>query len=118
MKAQDWQDHNNNRALAVEKLVELCDRVGLSYEYTEKVFTIFLPGVEELPVTTAVKTRKTFDISKWGDAGIDETTLKRVDEIVETTDGPPYAPGELPDEFPPTTTPLEEGEPPVGDEEK
>lgn len=101
MKAQDWMSQDNNRAEAVRRLIELCERVNLDFKYTEKKFTITLPDVEELPVSTGItKTRKTFDISKWGETG-----------IVEGVDN-------LPDELPETTTPLEEGEPPKGDDEK
>jgi len=104
MKAQDFQNFNNNRAEAIAKLQEICVFLGLDYEYTEKLFKIKLPAVEEMPVTTnVVQRRKTFDISSWGPPGVDET--------VEAEDG------ELPTELPEATTPLTEGEPPVGDDE-
>lgn len=100
MKSQDWMSQDNNRAEVVRKLVAYCADNDLEYTYTEKKFTVKLPSVEPLPVvpiTTPMKKRKSFDISKWGEKSVDETNL--------------------PDELPPTTTPIEEGEAPKGDDE-
>lgn len=97
MKAQDYMNQDNNRAEVVNKLIEICTYLSLSYEFTEKKFKIDLPQVEDLPVTNQVtKKRQTFDISKWGEPGPIEG---------------------LPEELPPAEYKLEEGEPPKEPEE-
>lgn len=104
MKAQDINNEDNERGRVLRALRDFCADQDLEYSYTEKKFTVKLPALEELPaanlVQSAGKRRKRFDITKWGNRG-----------PVEGEDG-------FPDELPPTTTPLEEGEPPEGDDEK
>ena len=111
MKAQDFTDKDNERARVVDELIQVCTDLGLSYSFTEKQFKISLPHVNPVSVLPKdhpnAKKRKRFDISKWGKKGLDETKLAEAgdDEV------------NIPDELPPTTTPLDEGEPPKGDDE-
>lgn len=102
MKAQDYMNNDDKRAKAIRALQERCELFNLSYEYTDKLFTIHLPKAESelLPsLNPATKTRKTFNTDDWGETGPSETGHI------------------LPDELPPNMTPLEEGEPPKGDDE-
>jgi len=101
MKAQDYQSKDNNRADIVDRLIAVCDSLGLSYSYTEATFSITLPTVEPVPVTPVANNttkRKTFDIANWGEKSVDEA---------------------LPDDFqmPDTGQQLDEGTPPKEDRE-
>ncbi len=100
MKAQDWQDPDSARNLAVSQLAEICSQAGLSWSATEKQFIIELPDVVLSRVVPTVPQRKTFDISTWGPKGIDEAN-----PLPDDFQMPDY--GEL----------LDEGEPPKGDQD-
>ena len=49
IKSQDYMNYENNRAEAIRQLTELCVRLNLSSEHTDKVFRIDLPHNEPLP---------------------------------------------------------------------
>lgn len=103
MKAADWQDAENYRNHVIAEIFEFCANHGLDATASEKKLTIKLPTVQEINVWPEVEKVKRFDISKWGERGIDETT-----DIVT----------DMPDELPPANYTLEEGQPPKGDDEK
>ena len=80
MKAQDLMSQDNNRADAIDKLTMFCSVNGYSYKYTEKKFTITLPMLEQLPITTHITPRgkliQELDMSIFGpDSGIHEGEL-------------------------------------------
>ena len=101
MKADDYQDIENVRNIAISQLAEVCAAMGLSWSAQDNQFVIHLPTIQLtsnhqlIPKSTR---RKTFDISSWGDKGIDET-------LPTDMQMPNY--GEI----------LEEGEPPKGDKD-
>jgi hypothetical protein len=106
LKAQDIMNQNNERGRVLKLLRDFCDQHDLSYSYKEKNFTVKLPKVEELPTANIVNNpggKKRFRF------GFLEPNPKG---LVEGADDNPF-----PDELPPTTTPLEEGEAPEGDDE-
>lgn len=103
MRAQDWQDAENYRNHIISELFEFCASHGLDANATEKKLTIKLPTVQEISVLPDTEKTKRFDISTWGDKGIDETT-----DIVDDN---------MPTELPPANYTLEEGVPPKGDDE-
>lgn len=111
MNSQDLTNNNNNRAHAIEQLQELCHALGVDYSYTEKKFTIKLPNVEPLPRALEIKPQR----GRKPRVNPDEFSFLKPDPngLVEGSDD-----SSLPDELPPTTTPLDEGEPPKGDDEK
>jgi hypothetical protein len=92
MHSQDLQDQNNNRADAINGLITYCMDNNLSYNYTDKTFTVTLPTSEPLPMATELTPkehrRDKFNIDTWGPKG--------------------YVEGEEPD----PQLPLDEGEPP------
>ena len=92
MNAQDLQSQNNNRAEMINRLIAFCSDNGLSYNYTQVLFTIPLPGAEPMPTATELTTKKNrrekFNIDNWGPKG--------------------YWEGEEPD----PEQPLDEGQPP------
>jgi len=102
--AADWANPDNARNLAISELAEVCAAMGLSWTAEGMKFVIELPDFIVTKVTPQVPTTKRFHVSDWGNVDV---FGNRVDSD-----------GILPDELPPTTTPLEEGEPPVGDDEK
>ena len=103
MKAQDWADAENYRNHIISELFEFCASHGLDATAGEKKLTIKLPTIKEISVMPEVERVKRFDVSTWGERGIDETT-----DIVADN---------MPDELPPANYTLEEGVPPKGDDE-
>lgn len=105
MRSQDFLSEDNERGRVLKLMRDFCAEHDLSYEYTEKEFTVKLPAVDALPTElerAGVRgRRKEFDFLKPDPHGVDETS-----------------PDPFPDELPPTTIPLDEGEPPKGDDEK
>lgn len=93
MRSIDWQDIENYRNKLLAELIEWCVDHGLNSEANEKRIIIQLPTVQEMSVWPEHKKRKVFN---WD-------ALPSNGEI----EG-------MPDELPPTTTPLEEGEAPKG----
>lgn len=93
MNSNDIMDQNNDRAEAIRQHIAYCLEHGWSYSYTDKAFSIVLPGHEHVPneveqnVITG-KVRKQFNTDSWGAKG--------------------YVEGEEPD----PEQPLEEGKPP------
>lgn len=104
MKAQDWQNPDNARNLAISELAEVCAAMGLSWSAEGMKFTIELPDFIVSRVTPQVATTKRFHVSDWGNVDVFGNVIGAGDN--------------MPDELPPTTTPLEEGEPPKGDDEE
>lgn len=104
MKAQDWMNQDNERAHVAQRLSDLCNALGLSFNYTEKKFTVDLPAAEPVSVTEPHRSTKRLN----------------TDVLDQLSDWLADQPGnnDLPDELPPSTTPLDEGQPPQGDEEK
>jgi hypothetical protein len=106
VKSQDLMNKDNERARIVDILIEVCSKHDLSYSYNEKQFKISLPNVEPVSVlpqdVPGAKKRRRWNFLKPDPKGYDESA-----EDVN-----------MPDELPPTTTPLDEGEAPKGDEEK
>lgn len=98
MNSQQWSDPQQYRNKCVAEIMELCLQLGLDSTATEKKLTIRLPDVEN--IKAIAERKKSFDISKWGPVGIDET-----DPMPDDFQMPEY--GEK----------LDEGEPPVGDKE-
>jgi hypothetical protein len=98
VNSQDWANADSARNQAIAQLAEICAAMGLSWSADEKIFTIDLPDVISMKATAEViykpTQRKSFDISTWGPAGVDEN------EITNLPDN-----GEL----------LDEGEAPKGD---
>jgi hypothetical protein len=103
VNSQDISNFNNDRGALLQLLIEYCADQNLPYRYTEKDFIIPLPSAEALPLATERAKKKTKRIDP------NEFEFLRPDPngVIEG----------LPDELPPTTTPLEEGEPPKGDDE-
>jgi hypothetical protein len=91
MKSQDWANPDETRKHIIDSLGALCNDLGLSYAYTETHFRITLPSVQEIKFWTATKKRRVFNWDAIPSSGEVEG---------------------LPDELPPTTTPLDEGEKP------
>jgi hypothetical protein len=80
MKSQDIMDQESNRAEAIKELINFCLEHNLNYSYTDKAFSVVLPGYEKVPneVEQNVvkgKVRKGFDIKAWGPKGVDEANL-------------------------------------------
>lgn len=129
MKAQDWMDQDNNRSRAISHLAELCAELGLNWSAGEHKLIITLPIVQDTSVRPTIpgRLRKTFDISRWGEKGIDETEFH--EENIKVNDDGTISPIDsskpsnyntsLPDDFqmPDTGEILDEGEPPVGDKD-
>jgi hypothetical protein len=74
MKTEDIMNQDNNRADAIDKLINFCVANNLSYSYGEASFTITLPGFEPVPNAveqnvTKGNVRKTFRIDSWGPKG-------------------------------------------------
>lgn len=127
MRAQDWMDQDNNRSRAISHLAELCAELGLTWSAGEHKFTVTLPEVIDTSVLPTIpgKLRKTFDISRWGEKGIDETEFH--EENIKVNDDGTISPidpskpssynNPLPDDFqmPDNGEILDEGEPPKGD---
>jgi hypothetical protein len=109
MKAQDMMSQDNNRQNAIDKLVAFCVAEGYDYVFTDKEFRVKLPDAEPVPVvpiaTPKHSQRKKFDFLEPDPNGVDEIFPKAEGDL------------NLPDELPPTETPLDEGEPPHGDDE-
>lgn len=71
MNSEDVMDQNNDRAEAIRLAIAFCLEHNLDYSYTDKAFTITLPGFEHIPneVEQNVirgKGRKKFDTKNWG----------------------------------------------------
>jgi hypothetical protein len=67
LKAQDWQDPDQVRNLAIAELAEVCAAMGLSWSASEKQFVIALPDIvvtRVTPVNTHPKRR--LDLSIFG----------------------------------------------------
>lgn len=93
MDAEGLQDQSNERAEVIKLCIAFCLEHNLNYSYTDKAFSITLPGYEHVlnEVEQNVikgKVRKSFDITKWGPRGYVE------------------------DEEPDPEQPLDEGKPP------
>lgn len=71
MKAQDYMKFENERADVIAGLITYCIDHDLSYNYTDKAFSISLPYQEPLPATDHVNTKKRdkFNIANWGAKG-------------------------------------------------
>ncbi len=95
MNSQDFMNQNNNRAAAIKLLQGFCHAHGMNYEYTEKAFTVKLPFLEPVPITSPATRRR-----------VDTTGL---DFLKPNPEG--YHEDE---QLPPADTPLEEGTPPEG----
>lgn len=96
MKSMDWQDAENFRNHIIAEIFEFAQAHGLSAEASETELVLQLPSVDEINVWPEHKKRAAFNWDNIPSNGIIEG---------------------MPDEFPPTTTPLDEGEPPKGDDE-
>lgn len=72
MDAKDLMDQDNERAEAIRLLMAFCLEHNLDYSYTDKAFSVVLPGYEHVPneveqnVITG-KGRKKFNTDTWGD---------------------------------------------------
>lgn len=86
----DFMSKDNNRADAIEQLINLCMEINLDYTYTDKHFTVTLPRFEDLPTAVDMNTnrRKSFDTSTWGDKGIDEDELPPIDKPLDEGETP------------------------------
>jgi hypothetical protein len=93
MKAQDIMSNDNNRQDAIDKLITFCMDNNLNYSYTDKAFSVVLPGYEELPTNTHLvpptKKRDKFNISDWGPRGVDETNLPDPEKPLTEGEQPP-----------------------------
>lgn len=98
MKANDWANPDPARQHIVDSLSELCHHLGLSFTYTEHSFRIKLPEVIEQPIVAPHKSKKRLNMSAF-----DELS----NWLAQQNDDNP-----LPDELPPSITPLDEGEKP------
>jgi len=116
MNSQDWQDIENVRNQAINQLAEICATMGLSWSASDMLFTINLPDVivakGKATLASMPTQRKTFDISTWGDTGVDEADMQQY-----RSDPPMDSNNPIPDDFqmPDYGEILEEGEPPKGD---
>lgn len=104
MKSQDWMDAESYRNKLLAIFMEMCLQHGLSSSAAGDKLIITLPTVDEMSVWPEEKKRKVFDESTWGNIDIFGN------KVPDDTD--------LPTVLPPANYTLEEGQPPVGEDEE